>query len=292
MGSAEYTTLADAYSSAPSELDALDSWMPQQGRLLIDTIVVRTDDAYTNDEKAIIVGVIGDTHPPVTIAENTKELLAINEKQELSIPGEFEADEFYAIKNRIWQKITAGGGTAGRGIVSIILTSTVGLTDTYTITYTDATTSIFTVQNGDDGDDGAPGAPGAPGAAGRGIASIVLHATVGLTKTYRITYTDATYFDYDVKDGEDGGGGVSQFTGLTLAAANWVTDGSLYKCVLSHTSITATSIVEVIPDDDAYDVLVAAKPMAKTESAAGSVTVRAKAIPTADILVTINITEV
>jgi uncharacterized protein (TIGR02145 family) len=109
MGSAQYTTLADAYAAAPAELDALDAWMPQQGRLHIDTIVVRTDDAYTNSEKAIIVSTIGKTHPPVTIAENTKQLLEITDKQELSIPGNFETDEFYALKNRAWQKITGGG---------------------------------------------------------------------------------------------------------------------------------------------------------------------------------------
>jgi hypothetical protein len=184
--------------------------MPQQGRLHIDTIIVQTDDEYTNSVKSRIICIAAKTHPPVSIAENTKRLLEIDEKQELSIPGEFEADEFYAIKNRIWQKVTAtGSGADGRGIVSVILTSTVGLTKTYTITYTDATTSTFFVQDGADGEDGATPTKGVDyfdGADGRGIASIVLHATVGLTKTYRITYTDATLFDFDVKDGEDGGG--------------------------------------------------------------------------------------
>lgn len=45
-------------------------------------------------------------------------------------------------------------GTDGRGIVSIVRTTgngTSGSIDTYTITYTDATTSTFTVQNGKDG---------------------------------------------------------------------------------------------------------------------------------------------
>lgn len=54
---------------------------------------------------------------------------------------------------------------------------------------------------------GPQGIPGAPGSPGRGIASITLISTVGLVKTYRITYTDATTFDYDVTDGEDGTGG-------------------------------------------------------------------------------------
>ena len=43
-------------------------------------------------------------------------------------------------------------GEDGRGIVSIKLTSSEGNVDTYTITYTDGTTSTFTVTNGKDGE--------------------------------------------------------------------------------------------------------------------------------------------
>ena len=42
-------------------------------------------------------------------------------------------------------------GNDGRGIVSIIKTATSGLIDTYTITYTDRTTTTFNVTNGKDG---------------------------------------------------------------------------------------------------------------------------------------------
>ena len=63
---------------------------------------------------------------------------------------------------------------------------------------------------GEDGADGADGAPGAKGdkgdtgATGNGIQSIVLKSTTGKKKTYRITFTNGTTFDYDVYDGEDG----------------------------------------------------------------------------------------
>ena len=63
---------------------------------------------------------------------------------------------------------------------------------------------------GEDGADGSPGAKGDKGdkgdtgATGNGIQSIVLKSTSGKTKTYRITYTNGTTFDYEVKDGEDG----------------------------------------------------------------------------------------
>lgn len=43
-------------------------------------------------------------------------------------------------------------GTDGRGILSVVKTSTSGLVDTYTITYTDNTTSTFNVTNGQDGE--------------------------------------------------------------------------------------------------------------------------------------------
>lgn len=39
-------------------------------------------------------------------------------------------------------------GADGRGIISITLSSTIGLVDTYTISYSDSSSSIFTVTNG------------------------------------------------------------------------------------------------------------------------------------------------
>ena len=60
-------------------------------------------------------------------------------------------------------------GEAGRGIVSIDYTSTTGDWDTYTITYTDQTTSTFQVASGvpgKDGKDGTNGTDGKDGATG------------------------------------------------------------------------------------------------------------------------------
>lgn len=54
-------------------------------------------------------------------------------------------------------------GEVGNGISSIEKTLTEGLIDTYTITYTDGTTSTFTVTNGKDGVDGIQGIQGEPG---------------------------------------------------------------------------------------------------------------------------------
>lgn len=46
--------------------------------------------------------------------------------------------------------------------------------------------------------------PSNTGPTGNGIESIELLSTVGLVKTYRITYTDESTFDFEVSDGEDG----------------------------------------------------------------------------------------
>ena len=64
---------------------------------------------------------------------------------------------------QIAEQSISGGGSGGKGIQKIEKTGTQGLVDTYTITYTDATTSTFTITNGQDGEDGAPGQAGTPG---------------------------------------------------------------------------------------------------------------------------------
>lgn len=65
---------------------------------------------------------------------------------------------------------------------------------------------------GPQGEQGIQGETGAKGDTGNGIANISLISTVGLQKTYRITYTDGTHFDYVVTDGAAGAttwGGIS-----------------------------------------------------------------------------------
>ena len=56
-------------------------------------------------------------------------------------------------------------------------------------------------EQGIQGPKGDKGDTGPTGPTGNGIDNISLISTVGLQKTYRITYTDGTYFDYIVTDG-------------------------------------------------------------------------------------------
>ena len=73
--------------------------------------------------------------------------------------------------------------TNGRGISRIDKTDTNVLTDTYTITYNDGTTSTYTVNNG------------------RGITSVDKTSSTGLTDTYTITYNDNTTSTFTIKNG-------------------------------------------------------------------------------------------
>ena len=78
------------------------------------------------------------------------------------------------------------GIAAGRGIVSITKTSTVGLVDTYTIYYSDGTTSTFDVTNGEEA---------------RGIDDIQKTSTTENVDTYTIYYSDGTTSTFDVTNG-------------------------------------------------------------------------------------------
>lgn len=144
------------------------------------------------------------------------------------------------------QYIDSGVEALGQGITSIVKTSTSGLVDTYTITYTSGDTTTFEVTNGSapiitvtatadsqsladptvtvtksgtdqapsyalafsglKGQTGATGAPGAQGPQGVGIASIAKTSTVGLVDTYTITLTDGSTATFTVRNGQDGTG--------------------------------------------------------------------------------------
>lgn len=92
-------------------------------------------------------------------------------------------------------------GEPGVGIASIEKTATVGLVDTYTITYDDLRTTTFEVTNGQNGTDGRDGTDG------NGIVSIVKTSTAGLIDTYTITFDDGDTTTFEVTNGAEGAPG-------------------------------------------------------------------------------------
>ena len=89
-------------------------------------------------------------------------------------------------------------GETGNGIASVTKTSTAVLVDTYTITFTDGTTTTFNVQNG------------------RGIATVEKTGSSGLADAYTITFTDGTTQNYVVNNG-NGIASVTQTGGSHIA---------------------------------------------------------------------------
>lgn len=90
---------------------------------------------------------------------------------------------------------TGPTGATGNGIQSITKTGTSGLVDTYTILFTDGTTTTFTVTNGQDGSDGADG-----------VSPTV--STTAITGGTEVTITDADgAHTFDVMDGAQGSTG-------------------------------------------------------------------------------------
>lgn len=63
---------------------------------------------------------------------------------------------------------------------------------------------------------------------GNGIASVSLINTVALVDTYRILFTDGSFFDYDVTNGADGADGVDGLPGPTQSGVNLGAGAILY----------------------------------------------------------------
>lgn len=80
-----------------------------------------------------------------------------------------------------------------------------------------------------------------------------------------------------------------QVTAVSVSTAGWTLVSGFYEKSISDSNITASSIVDVIPDNASVSIVQAAEFTSLTTSAAGSVKVYAKNVPTAAITVTLNI---
>ena len=83
--------------------------------------------------------------------------------------------------------------------------------------------------------------------------------------------------------------GVAQVTPVTLASGSWSLASSLYEYDYSNALITSSSIVDIIPDNSTISIVQAAQILPSTVSTSGSVKLFATNLPTADIIVTVNI---
>lgn len=134
-----------------------------------------------------------------------------------------------------------GGGGGGRSISSITKTATHGLVDTYTITYTDGTTSTFDVTNGapgQDGDDGIDGfSPVANVTRTSGGAVISIQDKTGTT-------TANVYDGAQGPKGDPGERGATGATGPTGPPGPAGADGDDGRGIVSITKTGTSGLVD------------------------------------------------
>ena len=167
------------------------------------------------------------------------------------VKGEDGHTPIITIQNGYWyidgvntnQSANGISGATGNGISNIAKTSTEGLVDTYTITYTNGTTTTFTVTNGAQGIQGIQGVPGKDGHSpvitiqdgywyidgvntnevvgegvkgdtGNGISDISKTKTEGLVDTYTITFTNGDTTTFTVTNGAAGAQGQQGIQGI------------------------------------------------------------------------------
>lgn len=123
-------------------------------------------------------------------------------------------------------------GATGNGIQSIEKTSSSGLTDTYTIAFTDGSSTTFEVENG------------------KGIVSIEKTSTEGNVDTYTITYNDDTTFTFIVTNGEVTNEELQQ----ALEQERVISDGKYARAL--KTPVTDVESTQIYVENDVVDDLV------------------------------------
>lgn len=120
----------------------------------------------------------------------------------------------------------------GKTIQSITLTGTVGLVDTYTINYSDGSTSTFDVTNGN------------------GITSVAKTGTAGLVDTYTITFQDGSTSTFNVTNGT---ANVVQTTGTSTTSV-MSQDAVTKRLFIYKSSITNQNILTDVFDVGLYTI--------------------------------------
>ena len=128
--------------------------------------------------QSIRIGIYaGDLHATAAAVYECKKSVLSDEGQHVDPPED--------VYNQIMDAINSGV-MDGVGIDNILKTATVGLVDTYTITYTDGTTTTFDITNG---------------AQGTSITNIAKTSTSGNVDTYTITMSNGDTYTFTVTNG-------------------------------------------------------------------------------------------
>jgi hypothetical protein len=84
-------------------------------------------------------------------------------------------------------------------------------------------------------------------------------------------------------------GTFQQITGITVTSQSWAPSGSIYSSSISNANITSNTVVDVIPDNADYTIVLAAQLLPQNVSSTNEVIIFAVNEPTDDIDVTLNL---
>lgn len=76
---------------------------------------------------------------------------------------------------------------------------------------------------------------------------------------------------------------------ITVTTSGWTLVSGVYEKVISNANILAASVVYIVPENSALDIIQNAEMYPKTLSGVGTVTIYAKTIPTGSFIVNLNI---
>ena len=132
-------------------------------------------------------------------------------------------------------------GKDGISIVSVEKTDSEGLTDTYTITYSDGKTTIFTVTNGRDGSDGSDGEDGTDGESGKDGISIT-KVDINGSGELVISFSEGSPVNLGKIVGTDGVDGQDGKDGVSIEGATVDDSGNLILALSDDTTFTAGKV--------------------------------------------------
>lgn len=243
----QYWAVSDSNSTVPSTWYTTMQTLTVSNRYLWGYIRYNYNDGTYDDTVPSVIGVYGNTgedwYVHIRYAVNYPQVdedMLTSPNRWIGIYSGTSETAPTDYTDYAWYQYKGDKGDTGTSIMSVQRTGTSGLNDTYTISFSNNTTSTFVVKNGSSissiaktGTSGLVDTYTVTLTSGetstftvtnaKSITSItpidVTHVS-GHTDTYRITYNDGDTFEFGIYNGVNGTGAVSTIDGISASSQN------------------------------------------------------------------------
>ena len=186
-GVTQYWAVSDSASTAPSTWYTTMQTLTVTDRYLWGYTKYDYNDGTHDDTTPCVIGVYGDTGEDWYVYFRWASQQPTSDAQLKIVPDKWigvysgtSAEPPTSYADYVWYQYKGDKGDTGTAIVSVTKTGTSGLVDTYTVAFSNNTTTTFQVRNGSN------------------IQSIAKTGTSGLVDTYTVTLTDGTTSTFTV----------------------------------------------------------------------------------------------